>query len=216
MRSYRTALVRLLTAGFLAFTLMTLPGCGQRVMSQVNPTDVQHHPTRVAVMPIRNQTGKPLTAPASHAYLKSLLEAALASRPRDANDVPLSFRRKINHTLHKKTYRVLPLEVVDARIGAQRTQDILQLPATDVRAMLGADGLLTSTITRWDTQKLKTDNTVMVAASFALVDVDTKSVLWQAEWPYGPVSIQASQPWHDVRYYISHVVDKAFASLPSH
>jgi hypothetical protein len=80
--------------------------------------------------------------------------------------------------------------------------------------MLGADSLLTSTITAWDTRKLKTDNTVVVAASFALVDLDTKSVLWEAEWPYGPVSIQASQPWHDVRSYISRVVDEVFATLP--
>jgi hypothetical protein len=217
MIPYRTALRGPLAVGILAFTLLTLPGCGQRVVtSQSNLTDVQHHPIRVAVMPIRNQTGKPLTAPPSHAYLKSLFEAALASRPQDANNVPLSFRRKINRTLYKKAYRVVPLEIVDTRVGAQQSQDILELPAAEARAMLGADSLLTSTITRWHTQKLKTDNTIMVAASFALVDLDTKRILWEAEWPYGPVSILASQPWHDVRYYISRVVDAVFATLPSH
>jgi hypothetical protein len=195
-------------------TLFTLPGCAQRVSSRINPTDAQRQPAHVAVMPIRNQTGKSLTAPASHAYLKSLLEKALSSRPRDANDVPLAFRRKINHTLYQQTYRVLPLEVVDARVGERQTQDILQLPAAEARQILGADSLLTSTITAWDTRKLKTDNTVVVAASFALVDLDTQRVLWKAEWPYGPVSIQASQPWHDVRYYIARVVDKVFATLP--
>jgi hypothetical protein len=96
----------------------------------------------------------------------------------------------------------------------RQTLDILQLPAAEARQMLGADGLLTSTITAWDTRKLKTDNTVLVAASFALVDLDTKNVLWEAEWPYGPVSIQGSQPWHDVRYYISRLVDEVFATLP--
>jgi hypothetical protein len=204
----------MLTGGLLAVTLFTLPGCAQRVSSQVNPTDAQRLSGRVAVMPIRNQTGKSLTAPASHAYLKSLLEKALSSGAPDTNDVPLAFRRKINHTLYQKTYRVLPLEVVDARVGERQTLDILQLPAAEARQMLGADGLLTSTITAWDTRKLKTDNTVLVAASFALVDLDTKSVLWEAEWPYGPVSIQASQPWHDVRYYISRLVDEVFATLP--
>jgi hypothetical protein len=89
----------MLTGGLLSVTLFTLPGCAQRVSSQVNPTDAQRLSGRVAVMPIRNQTGKSLTAPASHAYLKSLLEKALSSGPRDANDVPLAFRRKINHTL---------------------------------------------------------------------------------------------------------------------
>ncbi len=217
MIPYRTAVHRPLAVGILAFTLLALPGCAQRVVtSQRNPTDVQHRPARVAVMPIRNQTGKPLTAPPSHAYLKSLFEAALASRPQDANDVPLSFRRKINHTLYKKAYRVVPLEVVDTRVGTQQSQDMLQLPATEARALLGADSLLISTITRWDTQKLKTDNTIIVAASFALVDIDTKSILWEAEWLDSPVSILASQPWHDVRYYISRVVEKAFATLPSH
>jgi len=214
MIPYCTVLARMLAGGLLAFMLCILPSCAKRVSSQVNPTDAQHQTARVAVMPIRNQTGKPLTTPMSHAYLKSLLEKTLSSRPQDANDVPLAFRRKINHALHKKTYRVLPLEVVDARVGKRQTQDILQLPAAEIRDMLGADSLLTSTITEWDTRKLKMDNTVIVAASFALVDLDTKSVLWEAEWPYGPVSIQASQPWHDVRYYISRVIDEVFATLP--
>jgi hypothetical protein len=216
MRPYCTVLARLLVGGLLAFTLFTLLGCAGRVSSQITPTYAQHPPARVAVMPIRNQTGTSLTAPTSHTYLKPLLEKTFSSRPHHVNDVPLTFRRKINHTLYQKTYRVLPLEVVDARVGTRQTQDLLQLPAAEAKQMLGADSLLISTITAWDTRKLKTDNTVVVAASFALVDLDTKKTVWEAEWPYGRVSVNASQPWHDVRYYISRVVDEAFATLPEH
>jgi len=205
---------RLLAVYILACALFTLPGCAARVPSRVSPTYAQHQPDRIAVMPIRNRTGNALTAPASHAYLKSLLEKALSSGPQVTNDVPLSFRRKINHTLYKKAYRVLPLEVVDTRVGHRQLQDILRLPAGEAQQLLGADSLLTSTIMAWDTRKLKTDNTVTVAASFALVDLDTKRVIWEAEWPYARVSIQATQPWHDVRYYISRVVDEVFATLP--
>lgn len=213
MRSYCPGPARPLAGGLLVLTLFTLPGCAERVSSQLNSTSAQHRPARVAVMPIRNQTGHSLTAPTSYAYLKSLLEMTFASR-QDANDVPLFWRRQINYALHKKTYQVLPLEVVNARLGNRQTQDMLQLSAPDAKQLLGADSLLTSTITAWDTRRLKTDNTVVVAASFALVDLDTKSVLWEGYWPYGRVSIQASQPWHDVRYYISRVVDEVFASLP--
>jgi hypothetical protein len=205
---------RLLAVSILACALFTLQGCAERVPSRVSPTYAQHQPDRIAVMPIQNRTGKALTAPASHAYLKSLLEKALSSHPQGTNDVPLSFRREINYTLYKKAYRVLPLEMVDTRVGHRQLQDILRLPAGEAQQLLGADSLLTSTIMAWDTRKLKTDNTVMVAASFALVDLDTKQVIWKAEWPYARVSIQATQPWHDVRYYISRVVDEVFATLP--
>ena len=63
-------------------------------------------------------------------------------------------------------------------------------------------------------RQLKTDNTIFVAASFALVDVETKKVLWEAQWPYGRVSVKATQPWHDIRYYIARVVEETFATLP--
>jgi hypothetical protein len=214
MMPHPTRTARLLAVLLLAFAVFTLQGCATRVSARVSPTYAQHQPDRVAVMPIRNQTGNALAAPASHAYLKALLEKALSSRPLVTNDVPLSFRRQINHTLYQKAYRVLPLEVVDTRIGHRQLQDMLRLPAAEAQQLLGADSLLTSTITAWDTRKLKTDNTVMLAASFSLVDLDTKTVLWEAEWPYARVSINAAQPWHDVQYYISRVVDEVFATLP--
>jgi hypothetical protein len=158
------------------------------------------------VLPVYNQTGKPLAAPASHAYLKILLERAFAGRDEAANDVALAWRRKIAHTLKGKSYRVIPVEASAARASTEQTITAEQLS--------GADGVLYSTITAWDTHQLKTDNTIFVAASFALVDVETKKVLWEAEWPYGRVSVKATQPWHDIRYYIARVVDETFATLP--
>ena len=158
------------------------------------------------MLPVQNQTGKPLVAPASHAYLKILLERAFVARDEAANDVSLAWLRKISHTLQRKSYRVIPVDAVAARTTTEQTATAEQLS--------GADGVLYSTITAWDTRQLKTDNTIFVAASFALVDVETKKVLWKAEWPYGRVSVKATQPWHDIRYYIARVVEETFATLP--
>jgi hypothetical protein len=163
-------------------------------------------------MPIRNNTGKPLTAPPSHAYIKALLERTLFAHDPAAHDVSMAWRRKIQYTLHQKAYHLLPLNVVDVRVGTHQTSDTLS--AEEIKQRLGVDGLLYSTITAWDTQKLITDNTIMVAASFVLIDAETQRILWEAEWPYGSVSIKATQPWHDIRYYIARVIDATFATLP--
>ena len=158
------------------------------------------------MLPVHNQTGKPLVAPASHAYLKILLERAFAGRDETANDVALAWHRKISRTLQGKSYRVIP---VDAVAGGTTTAQI-----ATTEQLAGADSVLYSTITAWDTRQLKTDNTIFVAASFALMDVETKKVLWEAQWPYSRVSVKATQPWHDIRYYIARVVEGTFATLP--
>jgi hypothetical protein len=163
-------------------------------------------------MPVRNDTGKPLTAPPSHAYVKAFLERTLFTHDPAVHDVSMAWRRKIQYTLHQKAYDVLPLNVVDVRVGMRQTSETFS--AEDVKQLLGVDGLLYSTITAWDTQKLITDNTIMVAASFVLIEAGTHKVLWEAEWPYGSVSIKATQPWHDIRYYIARVIDATFATLP--
>ena len=198
----------------LIFALLTLPGCVARVASRLSPDYAQRQPARIAVLPIRNETGAALASPPSNAYLKGLLERVLSSKQKVPTEPSAFFRRQVHATLHKKTYRVLPLEVVDDRIGQHQLQDILQLPVADAQHLLGADSLLYGVITAWDTRRLKTDNTMMVGVAFKLVDLDTKTVLWEGEKPYSRVSIKATQPWHDVRYYISRVVSDVFATLP--
>ena len=186
--------------------LLILAGCAPPPPSSVSPEYARHKPTSIAVLPVHNQTGQPLVAPASHAYLKILLERAFAARDETANDVSLAWRRKISHTLQGKSYRVIPIDAMAGRTTTEQTATAGQLA--------GADSVLYSTITAWDTRQLKTDNTIFVAASFALLDVETKKVLWEAQWPYGRVSVKATQPWHDIRYYIARVVEATFATLP--
>jgi hypothetical protein len=186
--------------------LLILAGCAPPPPSSVSPEYARHKPTSIAVLPVHNQTGQPLVAPASHAYLKILLERAFAARDDAANDVSLAWRHKISRTLQGKSYRVIPVHAIAARTSTEDT--------TTAEQLSGADGVLYSTITAWDTRQLKTDNTIFVAASFALVDVETKKVLWEAQWPYRRVSVKATQPWHDIRYYIARVVEETFATLP--
>ena len=194
--------------------LFTLSACVERVSSHLSPDYARHKPTSIAVLPMRNGTGEPLNSPSSNAYLKGLLERALFSDQQANLEPPLLFRRQVHDTLHKKNYHVLPLDIVDERAGHPQAQDILQLPATDAKSLLGVDSLLYGIITGWDTRRLKTDNTIRVGLSFKLVDLETQTVLWEGEQPYSSVSIKATQPWHDVRYYISRVVRDVLATLP--
>ena len=190
----------------LLAALLIMAGCAPPPPASISPEYARHRPTSIAVLPVHNQTGQPLVAPASHAYLKTLLERAFTARDETANDVALAWRRKISRTLQGKSYRVIPVEAVAERNTTEQIATAAQLS--------GADGVLYSTITAWDTHQLKTDNTIFVAASFVLVDIQTKMVLWEAEWPYGRVSVKATQPWHDIRYYIARVVEETFATLP--
>ena len=190
---------------FLGAVLL-LAGCAPPPPSSVSPEYARYKPTSIAILPVHNQTGKPLVAPTSHAYLKTLLERVFAARDEAANDVSLAWRRKISRTLQAKSYRVIPVDAVAGRSTTEQT--------TTAEQLSGADSVLYSTITAWDTRQLKTDNTLFVAASFMLVDVETKKVIWEAEWPYGRVSVKAAQPWHDIRYYIARVVEETFATLP--
>jgi hypothetical protein len=190
---------------FLGAVLL-LAGCAPPPPSSVSPEYARYKPTSIAILPVHNQTGKPLVAPASHAYLKTLLERVFAARDEAANDVSPAWRRKISRTLQAKSYRVIPVDAVAGRSTTEQT--------TTAEQLSGADSVLYSTITAWDTRQLKTDNTLFVAASFMLVDVETKKVIWEAEWPYGRVSVKATQPWHDIRYYIARVVEETFATLP--
>ena len=173
--------------------LFTLSACVERVSSNLSPDYARHKPTSIAVLPMRNGTGEPLDSPSSNAYLKGLLERALFSDQQADMEPSLLFRRQVHYTLHKKEYHVLPLDIVDERAGHRQAQDILQLPAADAKNLLGAD---------------------MVGLSFKLVDLETQTVLWEGEQPYSSVSIKATQPWHDVRYYISRVVSNVLATLP--
>jgi hypothetical protein len=204
MQYFRCTPVALQPGRLFLGALLIMAGCAPLPPSSVSPEYAQHRPTSIAVLPVHNQTGQPLVAPASHAYLKILLERAFAGPNEVTNDVSLAWRRKISHTLQSKSYRVIPVNTVAGGTTTEHTAEQLS----------GADSVLYSTITAWDTRQLKTDNTIFVAASFALVDVETKKVLWEAEWPYGRVSVKATQPWHDIRYYIARVVEETFATLP--
>ena len=194
--------------------LCTLSGCTSRVVSHHSPDYAHHRPTHIAVMPIHNATGKPLTAPPARAYIKTLLERAFFSHDHTANNVDVAWRRHIQYALRQKGYQVLPLQVVDTNVEGTSSKERLASPEAPATKLSGVDGLLYSTITAWDTRKLKTDNAITVAASFELVDATSQRVLWAAEWPYGNVSIKATQPWHDIRYYIARLVDDAFVTLP--
>jgi hypothetical protein len=206
MQYFRCTPMALQRGRLLLAAVLILAGCAPPPPASVSPEYARHKPTSIAVLPVHNQTGQPLVAPASHAYLKILLERAFAGRDEAANDVALAWRRKISRTLQGKSYRVIP---VDAVAGGTTTAQI-----ATAEQLAGADSVLYSTITAWDTRQLKSDNTIFVAASFALVDVETKKVLWEAQWPYGRVSVKATQPWHDIRYYIARVVEGTFATLP--
>jgi len=194
--------------------LFILSGCVERVSSHLSPDYARHKPTSIAVLPMRNGTGAPLDSPSSNTYLKGLLERAFFSDQKADMEPSLLFRRQVHYTLHKKDYHVLPLDIVDERAGHRQAQDILQLPAGDAKNLLGADSLLYGIITGWDTRRLKTDNTIMVGLAFKLVNLETQTLLWEGEQLYSSVSIKATQPWHDVRYYISRVVSNVLATLP--
>ncbi len=147
----------LLVVWMVGLALLLTTGCVSRITkSDAFPDMYQERPLSILALPPINAT---TAADAKEYYSTTLAE-------------PLSYMG----------YYILPIEVVASIMqqeGAYDTETLLQVPPQKFREYFGADAVLYSRITRWDTAYYVIGGHVSVGIDLVLKSTTTGAELWK-------------------------------------
>ena len=189
-----------LTLCFL-FVILLFGCAGLEPVHEVSPQFSDMRPSVIAIMPPMNETVD--------------------------LDAPKPFIKYLENALRARGYRVVDQEIINNKLekeGIHIAEEAGSIPDKELGEALGAQALLFTTVTSWETTYLGVYASVTVGARFQLIDAKTSNELWKVadEEKEARIAVDddsvaetaAFAAFQAYEPYVKKLVYKSFSKLP--